>query len=271
MRFSLPGIFRRSRRPFTHVEYWVYTPHPKLPPQELLLGRMLKTSPFKVGGKPAIGPAEGLVFSDVRLHVSLVLREKNAHLFRPDLFEAHVEPKAEHLEGMSTSVALIILRFTADERIPDDRQLRALTHMAEATAYYARATTLFDVAGERLLSAEEFRERLSAGPEATRPDLHLTTYWANQETGGIAATRGLIKIGFPEIETYSTPSDYRSAATAVVHEAATMIWDRRTLPFEDSHGRSSVEVEAFGDTYRVLLESRRNGPFKARILRLQPT
>lgn len=235
------------------------------------MGRMLKTSPFKVDGKPVVGPSEGLVFSDVRLHVSLVLREKNAHLFRPDLFEAHVEPSAEHLEGLAKSVALVILRFTADERIPDDRHLRALTHMAEAAAYYAKSTTLFDLAGERLLTAEELRRQLASHPDATHPELHVTTYWSAQESGGIAATRGLIKIGFPEIETYPTPSDYRSVATAVLHEAAIMIWKDRALPEADSGGEVPIDVEAFDDTYRVLVEPRRSGPLKARILRIQAT
>lgn len=235
------------------------------------MGRMLKTSPFRVDGKPVIGPSEGLVFSDIRLHVSLVLREKNAHLFRPDLFEAHVEPSADHLEGLSKSVALVILRFTADERIPDDRHLRALTHMAEATAYYAKSTTLFDLAGEKLLTAEELRQHLASHPDATQPELHLTTYWSNQESGGIAATRGLIKIGFPEIETYPTPSDYRSVAIAVLQEAATMIWQGRAMPEADAEGQVPIDVQAFDDTYRLLVESRRTGPLKARILRIQPT
>lgn len=161
----------QPKRPYlAHVEYWVYLPETKLPPQDILLGRLLRSSPFRVGEEPAVGPQEALLFSDIRLHTALCLRSKNPHLFRPDLFSDHVEPSEDSLRSLSSAQAIAKLRFVSEEPLQGRRHLRFLPHLAEAVAYYGKAETLFDVQAERLAGLESFRAQLDCDPEAEGMD-----------------------------------------------------------------------------------------------------
>gem|GEM_PF-5880495 len=69
---------RRSRRPkfFARAEYWVYVPGTKLPKQDELMTRMVAENPLHRLGKPPIGAREGLLFSDIRLHLAMAIRSK---------------------------------------------------------------------------------------------------------------------------------------------------------------------------------------------------
>src|SRR5471030_3227986 len=69
------------------AEYWVYLPEAEMPEQNLLLERIVGRNPYSKRGFTPIGTEEGLILSDVRLHIAHVLRSKNPHVFRPDLFE----------------------------------------------------------------------------------------------------------------------------------------------------------------------------------------
>ncbi len=244
------------------AEYWVYLPDQKLPPQDVVLARMIRNNPFQQGEEPPITPREGLFFSDIRLDTALVLREKNPHLFRPDLFEEHIEPTAEALEALSEASAFAKLRYASDEPLRDDRHLQFLPYYAEALAYYARASIAFDSVGERLLEMENLRERLRANPEAALPDLHLRTVWQQTARGGAAATRGLMKIGLPEIETPESPSEHRTVICGVLEEAALKLWEAKELSEE-------VTVPYFEDEFHVRLTPRRREPAIARIHRVQ--
>ena len=92
---------------------------------------------------------EALIFSDVRLHIALVLRSKNAHVFRPDLFEEHVEPTVELLEGLAGSKSFAKIRFISEEPLKDHRHLIFLAHAADAIADLAKGKVIYDVVAER--------------------------------------------------------------------------------------------------------------------------
>lgn len=251
---------RRSVPYLAVVEYWVYIPGEKIPPQDLLSGRMLRSTPFKIDGEPACGPGEGLLFSDIRLHIALVLKAKNPHLFRPDLFERHVEPTAEMLEALSSANAMVKLRYLSPERLKDGRHLLFMPHLAEAVAYFGKSEVLFDCVGERLISATAFREELSRQPNTANPDFHLRAIWIDEEEGGRAATRGLMKVGLPELETHPAPSDHRVVIHDVLEQAAAQLWEDPTLPEE-------IEVHAYEDDFVVQLEPKKNGPVQVRMIR----
>jgi hypothetical protein len=101
------------------AEYWVYLPSEKLPKQEDVMSLVL-------GGNSPIGPAEGLLLSDIRLHIALVLRSKNPHVFRPDLFDDHIEPTAELLKRMGESKSLAKIRYLSEDRLKSDAHLQLL-------------------------------------------------------------------------------------------------------------------------------------------------
>jgi hypothetical protein len=94
----LSRLFRRGpKKPpyLAMAEYWVYLREPQAPTQDDVMTRMIQTNPFQRGGVSPIGAKEGLLWSDIRFHMALALRDKNAHIFRPDLFEPHVDANAK--------------------------------------------------------------------------------------------------------------------------------------------------------------------------------
>src|SRR5437870_8476526 len=70
-------------------EYWVYLPGDRMPDQTQVMARVIGDNPYKQRGKNPVSPREGLLLSDIRLHLALVLRSKNPHVFRPDMFDEH--------------------------------------------------------------------------------------------------------------------------------------------------------------------------------------
>lgn len=258
-------LFRPTKLKFVVTcEYWVYLPEEKAPPQDEVMARMIRDNAYTANGLPAIGPREGLVFSDIRLHSALVLRSKNPHVFRPDLFDAHVEPTAEDLAMLSESKALQKVRFISEEPLKDDRYLQFLPHMALAVAEIAGASIIFDTVGERLIQTSWLRKEMERNGDATRADLHLRVVWKSSGGEGIAETRGLLKIGLPEIATEPANADQRVLLTALLESAATQVWEARSMPLK-------VFVEAYQDMFELQLTPAGKGPYKARIFRAQTT
>jgi hypothetical protein len=243
-------------------EYWVYLPTAKPPSQDELMTRLIRDNPLRVNGQPAIGPAEGLLFSDIRLHTALVLRSKNPHVFRPDLFETHVEPTAEDLANLSESPALQKVRYVSEEPLRDDRYLQLLPHMAVAVAELSGAKVVFDTVAEKLFNVAWLKQELEKTADATRPDLHLRVIWKTSDGGGHAETRGLVKIGLPEIATEPSNADQKVLLTTVLEEAATLVWEARSLPLK-------LFVEVYQDMFELHLTPTTKGPYKARVFRAQ--
>jgi hypothetical protein len=257
-------LLRRSpkRRPYLAAcEYWVYSPEEKLPPQELLMTRLLRSSPFQVGDEPPLGHSEGLLFSDIRLNITLALRSKNPHHYRPDLFADHIEPTAEGLTALAEAKSFVKARFVSEEPLPDPRHLRLMPFLVEAIAYYCRSAVVFDVISERLMMVESLRDSLREDAHAERSCVHLRTVWLRAEQGGKGATRGLLKVGLPEIETPVSPTEHQTIIMSVLDDAAEQMWDNRQMP-------ERLSVSYFGDEFEVQIEPRTRGPNIARIMRI---
>ncbi len=255
-------ISRRGRSKFlAAAEYWVYIPGEAMPKQEELLDRIVGKNPYKRGGKSPIGPSEGLVLSDIRLHMALILRKKNPHIFRPDLFE-DVDVRKEHLDSMSASNAIVKLRYISEEPLPDKRHLQFLIHAADAMAEIGSASLIYDQTAQRLLTKGEMEALLSQDVDATTPQLHVTIKWEDRPHDCHAETRGLRKIGLDELRTGAMEADEKILVTQVLELAVERLWNMSLLPEE-------VEVEAFDDTFKILLSPPAEGFSQARILRMQ--
>lgn len=254
-----------GKRPIPYlavVEYWIYIPGQQIPPQDLLSGRILRSTPYKIDGNPVCGPSEGLLFSDIRLHIALVLKAKNPHLFRPDLYEQHVEPTAAILDALSGAEALVKVRYLSPEPLPDRRHLRFMPHLAEAVAYFGKSSAIFDCVSEKLIDINDFREELKTNPDTSNSDFHLRVVWIETEEGGFASTRGLMKVGLPELQTFPSPSDHRVVIHEVLEQAAIQLWDDPKLP-------DKLDVRAYDDDFGVMLEPQKKGPVQVRMVRRQ--
>ena len=237
---------RRLRKPpyLLHLEYWVYLPGVALPPQDEIMGGLVETR--------AIGPSEALLFSDVRLHVALVLRSKNAHVFRPDLLEPHVEATPEELATLAEARSFAKVRYISEEPVDDRRALVLLPQLARRLAEIGGGSLVYDPVGERLIAAEALRDG-DPGPNVR---------WIPEATGGTVRTYGLRKRGLPEIETAPLPADQRWIVAEVVEQVAREAWLTGALP-------PTAVARAFEDEFRVELEPEKDGRTRARVHRVQ--
>ena len=242
-------VRRKPRRPFLLlVEYWVYLPGDTMPPQDEVMTRLVRPDE----GAPRIGSAEAMLFSDVRLHIALVLRAKNRHVFRPDLLEPHVDATREQLETLDAARSLAKVRFVSEKPVPDARYLAFLPQVARTIAEIGGGSLVYDAVGERLLAPEELR--------AGDPGPHVR--WVPEATGGYVRTHGLKKLGLPEIRTAPIAADERWIVSEVVGQIARAAWRTGDLP-------EVATAEAFEDRFRVSMEIGRDGVALARVHRLQ--
>ena len=242
------------------AEYWVYLPEEVLPIQDAVMTRMVSENPYGRRGQSPVGTAEGLVFSDVRLHIALVLRRKNPHAFRPDLF-ADVDASAPVLQALAEANSFVKLRFLSEEPIKGRQYLQFLLHASDAYASLGGSSLIYDQTCEQLMTRAELAERLKKNFDATLPSLHTRVVWSREGDAGHAETRGLRKIGHPELVTPPVELDQRILIGTIMETAIERLWGEPTLP-------EQVEVDAFDDRFRVLIEWSGDQKATARILRV---
>ncbi|MBS1707253.1 MAG: hypothetical protein JSS65_00875 [Armatimonadetes bacterium] len=225
-----------ARRPgyLALTEYWVYTGAENLPEQTALMDRMVGANPHNRRGFACVGAREGMIFSDIRLHMGLARRSKNPTSFRPDLFESLAAPTKEVLEGLAASSSLIRVRYASQAVLTDTRQLQFMPHLADAVAELTGGTVVFDQVMERLWTAEEFHAALNEKPNCERPDFHVQVAWQEQEDGFYLQTRGLRKVGWPELLSGPHDQDHEVLMRGLMTRLAFHIVRRpaETGPFE---------------------------------------
>jgi hypothetical protein len=229
-----------------------------------LLERLVGDNPYSKRGVSPVGPSEGLIMSDIRFHHALVLRSKNAHVFRPDLFSTAVQATNENLGELAECRAMIKLRYVSEEPLKDRRHLQFLTHAADATAALTNSNLIFDSIGERLYTKQEFEDLLRAEPQATSADQHLRVVWFPNLNDGHAATLGLRKIGVRELITAPVSGDERWIATEVLGQAAVKLW-------ENPEVLDDLSAEVYSDTFQVVPTDVNDDQVTVRILRVQAT
>ncbi len=254
------GLFKRKEKYFSDTEYWVYIPVAQLPNQEDMMDFVIRGNP-ETGHTSTIGPKEGILFSDIRLTIALVLRSKNPHIFRPDLIGDEVATTKELLEALAGSTALIKIRYVSEEPLPDNRHLRMLPNLVVAAGTLANATAVYDVQQETLLPFAEFVTDLRRNPDPARPDFHVRSLWKPLSSGGQAESRGLTKVGLRDFATKGMNADEQVLVTSVVEEAARQVFATTRFP-------ESVVIESFNDRFRVVFDPRGKEKVQAVILRM---
>lgn len=215
---------RRQAGYFAVAEYWIYSNAEKLPLTPVLMDQVIGRNPHNRPGRPCITSREGVLFSDIRLHLGLAKRDKNPHVFRPDLFENDAVPDAQVLERLSDSSSIAKVRYSSHERLPDRRHLQFLTHLADAMARTVGGQIVFDTVSERFWLVEELAQELETNPNAERADLHVRTVWRSTPEGHIGATLGLRKVGRRELETLLQEPDHEVIVRGLLEVAAGILF-----------------------------------------------
>lgn len=240
---------RKSKPKFLlQMEYWVYLPGDLMPPQDEVMTWLVRPE----AGPSAITGREALLFSDVRLHIALVLRAKNAYLFRPDLVAPAVDATADQLVLLEQAKSFARVRFLSEEPVPDTRYLKFLPQVARAIATLGDGALIYDPIGERILAPSELAKG-DPGPNIR---------WVPAASGGYVETLGLKKRGLAEIRTEPISADERWIVSEIVGQVARAAWDKGDLP-------ATSVAEAFHDTFKVDLEVNGSNIAMARIHRIQ--
>lgn len=233
---------RREPGFLAHAEYWVYVAEPQVPKTEDLMTRMVSDNPHNRPGRACITNREGMLFTDIRLHVAAALRSKNPHAFRPDLFD-DVELSAEVLSRLADSQGVVKARYLSRAPLKDTRHLQFLPHMADAISDLCGGLAVLDTVSDEVFLAEDFKQKLSQNGNAERPDLHVRVVWRKTEEGWRAMTRGLSKVGLSEWQTDPLEADQEVLATGLLLRAAFQVLRRP----EDALG--PFEYEEYGDSF----------------------
>lgn len=229
------------------VEYWVYSSNPRLPDTKRLLERLFRENPYLRPHRPCIGHDEGLLMSDVRLHLAVALRAKNPHVFRPDLLLEEMNPNGAALAALAPTTGVVKARFTSEVLLEDDRHLRLMPQLAGALLDLCEGVAVFDLVQEVLYTAEEFREILRRQGRDTPFASHVRALWREEGETAFAETRGLAKSGLPELKTDPVEKDFRVLLLEIVEQAAVRLLEERTTP-------KTMEIAAYDDLF--LLEFR---------------
>lgn len=244
------------------AEYWVYGTSEQLPDQRALMERVLRGNPHNRPHRAAIDQREGLLFSDIRLHLGLAKKTKNPHIFRPDVLEEDVVPSKDVLAGLAHATSMIKVRYLSHARLADTRHLQFTPHLADAVSQMAGGTVIFDRVTDQIWTAKDFFEILDKNPNCERPEFHARVLWKASENGSVAQTLGLRKVGRWELRTEPQEDDHEILLTGLMMRAAFHI-----IRHPDDLG--PYEFEEYGDTFVISLGQKVEGYQTVRIERHQ--
>ncbi len=234
-----------TRQAIVH-EYWIWSPVVDLPQMVALHRRLIQYNPYNQGEEMALSTSEGLLLSDIRLHIGISTRAKNPHVFSPQFFSDEAKAPVGAVEAMEKSQALMIARFASEQPMPDRGYIHFLTHLADALADYAKADLIYDREGLRFWTREEWKALMMR--DNARPDLdkHYQVHAVEEPSGWWIHTHGLRKYGLPDLEMIEVSREQRTACTDIIRQMAERaIADPSTL--------SDGEVEYYGRQHRVVL------------------
>ncbi len=230
--------------PTVRMEFWVYGNAENRPSDKEIMDQLISENPHHKKGVPPVGAAEGMTFSDVRFHLGVLKRAKNAMLFRPEIFsELDAEIPATLPALIADSPAIFVVRFISQS--PERRRtyLQFLTYVAEAIAKITGAKIIWDTETQKFFTYEDLFQALDEDNEASRFDLQVVVHWTETPYEGRAFTRGMAKVGLPDIEFDHQPLDQKTLAMYLVREAARCCWNAGNL--------DRCDITDYGEVFEV--------------------
>ena len=232
----------RKGKYLAHVEYWVLSPDTKLPDLTETMAVVMQS--------PGIGPTEGLLFSDIRFKIGLILSSKNR--------SAELLNRADYQAAFKNSKSAIRVQYSSETKLDAKKHLQFCVHVANALAGQVGAINILDVVADRLWSVDEFQKFLARAHNATSFDDHVRI----EEQDDLSFTvKGLQKVGVPDLQTFPVEQDKLLLAKSIFEQYARTSWDRLEPQAEP--------IEEYGDQFFLLRTPLKPGNDKARLLRRQ--
>jgi hypothetical protein len=260
---SFQSYWSRPKNYLARIEYWIYLPGAELPSQEAIMRRMTAENPYVFQGGSPITPAEGILFSDVRTHIALVLKKKNPRIFRTDVFPDFTQVSAEAVTLIESAESMVKVRYVSEEKLKDKRHISFSAHAADAIAELGEGSLIYDNVAEKLWTREEFSEELRRHPKGDSSELHVRAVWRQVEASERMETRGLQKLGLKDLKTAEMSSDEKSLVRSLIELGTDQIWQNATIP-------ESLSVNLFDAQFRLLCTSDRDEFTHVRVMRLDP-
>lgn len=222
---SISVYFRSSRlnKFYAHAEYWVYCESTELPNQDKMMMRLVGENPYIQRGQNPIGASEGLLLSDVRLKIALVLRSKNPNLFEGSKLPSTIPEHHEFVADVSRFNSIVRLQYGSPVKLKDKRHLQFLLHAADAVAEITGATWIFDKITGSLRTKQELEELLKTNFNVTKLEFHVRLEETEDHT---FRSFGLTKIGIPDFETHPIPKDQMSLVKEILEKYMALSWER---------------------------------------------
>lgn len=213
-----------------------------MPPMERVMDAMLAANPHNRPGMACITKREGLLFTDIRLHIATLRRERNPHVFRPDLMFDSCSFQPDVLPLLAKAQGLIQARYVSEVPLGDRRHLQFMPHLADAISRIGGGFAVLDAVSETLVTASEFSQKLSQSPNQ-EGELGVRLAWVVVPNGAELRSLGLRKIGLPELRSDPIPDDERTALEPVWEEVVAKMWGGEV--------EASYEIERLGQTFRL--------------------
>lgn len=224
--------FSKRRQPSVpkqrfRIEFWVFARAAERPNDAEIMKR-ISSAPFAVGG---IRNEDARMIADIRFNIGRARRDKNAMLFRPDMFgDEDVEIDRAALALVDEVDTIITVRFAADTQPVDPkRYLRLATYAVEAICDLATGVAIWDAVKQELLSPATLVERLKANSDGAAFEHHVGIRWMETDEAGIAFTRDMEQVGLPDVAFDDQPLDQRILASYLVSETAKKCWEDEAM------------------------------------------
>ncbi len=241
--FSRWNRLRRGRY-LAHLEYWVLGNAEQLPDLTKTMEAVVGANPY---GPGVIGPAEGLLFSDIRFKISIILAAKNpsaAWLVRDELSAA------------SGCKSALRVQYSSESKLDEKKHLQFCVHVADALARQVGAPFVYDVVADRLWDVASFQAFLGREKKAIGFDDHVVI---SETEDHEISVKGLVKVGVPDLQTLPLEKDKLMLGRHIVEGYARASWDQMAP--------SDEMIEAYGDEFFLVRESVRPGLQTARLMR----
>jgi hypothetical protein len=238
--------FSRRKKPTVpkqrfRIEFWIFSRAAQRPSDADILKRISANS-FAMGG---ITNEDARMIADIRFNIGRAMRSKNAMLFRPDVIgdpDAEIDRAA--LALVNEVDTLVTVRFAADSQpVEPKRYLRLATYAVEAICDLAKGVAVWDAVKQELFSPDTLIKRLGENADGAAFEHHVDIRWGETTDAGVSFTRGMEKIGLPDIEFDDQPLDQRTLATFLVEETAKKCWETGEV--------ADTRFDGFGEEFAI--------------------